>query len=126
TTDATGTAAFTYSGANTGTDTVIASYAGQHSNSAEVSWLVPGQPLTTSAVIGQFFFSGQPQTPFNLCQCPFDIPPGTTPAFTQTFPSISFNPPSNVIPGNTTIGSGTLPFTDVVTDRNGNFAGTIV
>jgi RHS repeat-associated protein len=117
TTDAAGTATFNYTGANSGTDTVQASYTGQNSNSANVSWLVPTQPISTSTVNAQFFVGDG--------GCHFDITPGTRPAFTMTVPNINFNPPSNLIPGNTTIGTNTRPFTDVTTDQNGNFTGTL-
>ena len=119
TTDTTGTATFTYTGANSGTDTVTASYTGQNSNSVNVSWLVPAQPISTGPVNARFFVSdGSFQ---------FDTPPTATPAFTQTFPNIAFNPPAGSIPGNTSgVGPNSRPFTDVTTDANGNFSGTIV
>jgi len=123
TTDSTGTATFTYTGANIGTDTVTATYAGQNSNSANVSWLVPTQAVSTSTVFGQFFFSNLPNDGLYY----FNTPPSTKPVFTQWFPSIAFDPPNGIIPGNTSgVGFGTNPFIDVTTDENGNFSGTIV
>jgi len=117
TTNASGSASFTYTGANGGTDTVTASYTGQNSNSTNVSWLVPAQAASTSPVFCQFFSTGfRPNS--------FSIAPGTTPAFTETFPSINFNATS--VPGQpTSINQNTRPFFDVVTDQNGNFAGAI-
>ncbi len=117
TTDATGTATFTYTGANSGTDTVQASYTGQNSNATNVSWLVPTQAISTSGANAQFFIGNG--------GCQFNITLGTTPAFTMTVPNINFNPPSGLIPGNTTINTSTRPFTLVTTDQNGNFTGTI-
>src|SRR5437870_5300589 len=123
TTDATGTATFTYTGANSGTDTVTASYTGQNSNSVNVSWLVPAQPISTGPVLARFFSNSGNSGPFNT-------PPTATPVFTQTFPNINFNPLSNSnnpIPGNNSgVGTSTRPFTDVITDANGYFTGTIV
>lgn len=119
TTDATGTANFTYTGANSGTDTVTASYTAQNSNSANVSWLVPSEPISTGPVLAQFFSSNG--------SSPFNTPPSATPVFTQRFPNIGFNPLGGSIPGNTSgVGPNSRPFTDVTTDANGNFTGTIV
>ncbi len=57
----------------------------------------------------------------------FNTPPTATPAFTMTIPTINFNPPTGTVPGMPgTIGVNTRPFTDVTTDLNGNFTGTIV
>jgi RHS repeat-associated protein/uncharacterized repeat protein (TIGR01451 family) len=118
-TDALGTATFTYTGAKSGTDSVVASSGGLVSNSATVSWLVPVQNVSTSTIFGRFFASDGSGG--------FDTPPTATPAFTQTFPTINFNPPGGTIPGNTSgVGEFTRPFTDVTTDLNGNFTGTIV
>jgi hypothetical protein len=125
TTNGAGTAAFTYSGTKRGTDTVQASSGTVVSNTANVYWLQPSKPISTTAVFGQFFpsdvQSGNP--PFL-----FDTLPTAQPLFTQWFPSITFNPPSGSIPGltfsNANIGS--RPFTDVTLDLNGNYTGTIV
>ena len=136
TTDATGTATFTYTGAHSGTDTVQASYTGQNSNSVNVNWLVPTQTISTSPILGQFFtYDGNYwcyfDTPGNYVYNPqggtLTYPPPATPLFTQTFPTIDFNPPSGAVPGNTSgVNIETRPFTDVTTDFNGNFSGTIV
>ena len=119
TTDSTGTATFIYTGAHSGTDTIQASYTGQNSNTANVSWLVPKQPISVSTVLGRFFF---PDNPPGFA---FDILRTTPPLFTQTFPSIAFSPPVGAIPGDTTITNSTRPFTDVTMDGNGNFTGAI-
>jgi RHS repeat-associated protein len=119
TTDTTGTAKFTYTGANSGNDTVQASYAGTTSNSSTVSWLVPTQTVSTSTVYGRFFASDGSGG--------FDTQPTATPVFSLFFPTINFNPPAGTIPGNNSgVGVDTRPFTDVVTDISGNFSGTIV
>jgi RHS repeat-associated protein len=121
TTDATGTAKFTYSGTHSGTDTIQASYAvaAANSNAATVSWLIPSQPVSTGTVFARFFNYDSSGS--------FDATPATPPLFTQFFPTIDFNPPAGTIPGNTSgVGVSTHPWTDVVTDASGNFAGTIV
>jgi RHS repeat-associated protein len=119
TTNATGAATFTYTGANSGTDTVTASYAGQNSNSANVSWLVPSKPISTGTVTGMFF-------PSDLSGV-FNTPPTATPTFVQSFPTITFDPPTGVLAGNTSgVNTATHPFTDVVIDSNGNFVGTLI
>ncbi len=119
TTDATGTATFTYTGSHSGTDTVGASYTGTTSNNSTVSWLVPAQAVATSTVFARFFTFDSSGS--------FDALPTSTPVFTQFFPTVDFNPPAGTIPGNTSgVGESTHPWTDVVTDVNGNFVGTIV
>src|SRR5205823_7254191 len=55
TTDATGAAVFTYSGASAGTDLVVARAAGgEQSNTAQVTWLQPAQVISTTTVEGRF------------------------------------------------------------------------
>ncbi|MGA2435891.1 MAG: Ig-like domain-containing protein, partial [Bryobacteraceae bacterium] len=122
-TDASGTASFTYSGMKAGNDTVQASYGSVFSSPASAGWIVPAQPVSTTSVYGQFFSSDLSTTePY-----PFDTQPTATPLFTQWFPAITFNPPPGAIPGNTSgVDVGTRPFTNVTTDANGNFTGTIV
>ncbi|MDQ6713808.1 MAG: hypothetical protein M3Z28_11570, partial [Candidatus Dormibacteraeota bacterium] len=123
TTDANGVAVFTYTGANVGQDVVQASVPATspalQSNTATVSWVALTRPVTTSPVQGTFYA--------------FDfgyyvaINPTYTPAFGQTFPNIAFNPPPGIVPNNLSgLGVSSRPFTDVMTDVNGNYAGTIV
>jgi len=122
TTDATGTAPFTYTGALKGTDTVQASNGGSTSNTASVSWIVPVQPVSTTTVFGRFFTSDAAAANTGI----FDALPTMTPVFSQEFPTINFDPPPNVIPGNTSgINYVSRPFADVTTDINGNFTGII-
>jgi hypothetical protein len=83
-----------------------------------ISWVTPVNTITTTAARGRFFVGDG--------SCTFDTVPTATPAFTQDFPSITFNPPANFVPGNSTITDFTVPFTDVTTDKNGNFTGAIV
>jgi RHS repeat-associated protein len=119
TTDATGKAAFTYIGNKVGTDTVQASYSGFVSNTSTVIWVTPVQITSESTISAQFFLSDGSGG--------FDTPPGTRPVFTQIFPVINFNPPAGTIPGNTSgVNVNSRPFTDVTTDLNGNFTGTII
>jgi RHS repeat-associated protein len=128
TTDANGAATFTYLGANSGNDAIqaAASVSSEQltSNNVLAVWIVPAQSISTTSVVGQFFFYN-PQTDWGGGLA-FNTPPTAIPAFTQVFPNICFNPPNGAIPGNTTIGTGTHPFTDVTTDENGNFTGTII
>jgi RHS repeat-associated protein len=119
TTDAAGIATFTYSGANAGADTVQATSGTAVSNTATVNWIAPVQSISTTPMFARFFFTNGSGV--------FNTPPGTTPAFIQAFPTIDFNPPAGTIPGNTSgVGVFTRPFTNVTTDLNGNFTGTIV
>lgn len=119
TTSAAGVATFSYSGAQKGNDQVQATSGTAVSNTATVSWITPVQIISTATIFGRFFTSDGSGG--------FNTPPTATPAFTQTFPTINFNPPAGTIPGNTSgVGVNTRPFTDVTTDLNGNFTGTIV
>lgn len=118
-TDANGNATFTYTGVNSGSDTVQASSGGSLSNIASVSWIVPVQTISTTTILGQFFLSDGSGI--------FNTPPTATPVFSQNFPTLNFNPPGGTVPGNTSgVGINTRPWTDVTTDQNGNFTGTIV
>lgn len=118
-TNASGQATFTYTGANSGNDAVQATSGSAVSNTASVSWVTPVQNISTSTIFGRFFTSNGSGS--------FNTPPTATPAFTQSFPTIDFNPPAGTIPGNTSgIGVNTRPFFDVTTDLNGNFTGTIM
>lgn len=118
TTNSSGVATFTYTGTHNGNDSVQATSGTAVSNTATVSWITPVQNISTSTIFARFFASDGSGG--------FNTPPTATPAFTQTFPTINFNPPAGTIPGNTSgIGVNTRPFIDVTTDLNGNFTGTI-
>jgi RHS repeat-associated protein/uncharacterized repeat protein (TIGR01451 family) len=119
TTNASGAATFTYVGANAGADTVQATSGSAVSNTATVNWIVPVQSVSTTPMFARFFATNGSGT--------FNTPATATPAFIQAFPTINFNPPSGTVPGNTSgVGVNTRPFTNVTTDLNGNFTGTIV
>ena len=119
TTNTGGQALFTYSGTHSGNDAVQATSGTAVSNTAAVSWVTPVQNISTSTIFARFFASDGSGG--------FDTRATATPAFTQAFPTINFNPPAGTVPGNTSgIGVNTRPFTDVTTDLNGNFTGTIV
>jgi RHS repeat-associated protein len=123
TTDSSGKAKFVYSGAASGVDSIVASVsAGSttlNSNTSTINWVVPAQPISTTTINGRIFASNG--------SGPFNTPPTATPAFVQNFPTINFNPPSGTVPGMPgSIGVNTRPFTDVTTDLNGNFTGSIV
>ncbi|HYS02725.1 MAG TPA: RHS repeat-associated core domain-containing protein [Candidatus Eisenbacteria bacterium] len=78
------------------------------------------QTVTTSTAIGNFF--AEPASALSFAAKPGDIP-----AFSQSFPTIDFNPPSGIVINNISgVGPLTRPFTDVTTDLNGDFTGTIV
>jgi len=122
TTDATGTAAFTYTGTNQGTDqaqaTVTAGSLTLQSNTTSISWVVPIQQVTTTTVLGRFFTSDGSGV--------FNIPSTQSAVFSQSFPTVDFNPPAGTIPFNITgVGVNTRPFTDITTDVNGNFTGSV-
>ena len=111
TTDSFGNASFTYTGINSGVDSIQASANGDgvglSSNTLSVTWFTPVQNISTTAILGQFFLSDNSGA--------FDIQPNATPAFTQTFPNLNFD-----------ANDGPRPFTDAITDINGNVIGTIV
>src|SRR5229473_506314 len=127
TTDASGNAVFTYTGANAGNDvaqaTLTASGVTLNSNTANISWGKLLQPIVTGPVQGNFY----PNPPAPNGSCTFDIGPGATPAFGQTFPDILFNAPASAVPHDiSTVTTTTRPFTDLTVDVNGNYNGTIV
>ena len=77
------------------------------------------QPVTSTTIHGNFF--AEPASAQTFVATTSD-----TPAFGQDFPTINFNPPAGAVPHNVSgVGPQTRPFTDVVTDLVGNFAGTI-
>ena len=123
TTDASGQATFTYTGLAAGTDVAQASATRGgttiQSNTAQAVWLQPVNPISTTQILARFFTSdGSGQ---------FHATPAQTPAFSQYFPTIDFNPPAGTIPGNTSgVGVNTRPFSDVTTDLAGNYTGRIV
>jgi RHS repeat-associated protein len=117
-----GVAEFTYSGNNNGDDRVRATASdgtlSVESNQAAVSWVTPIQRISTTTVLGRFFTSNGSGA--------FNARPTQTPVFSQYFPTINFNPPAGAVPGNTSgVDEWTRPFTNVTTDLNGNFTGTI-
>ena len=84
------------------------------------SQVTPVATISSGPVEGNFFFRGASATAFAA-------KPGDTPAFTQTFPTLNFNPPNGVVNHNISgVGPTTRPFTDITTDGAGNFSGTIV
>ena len=121
TTDPTGTATFPLQGANSGTDTVQASYGGATSNTATVSWLVPSPNVSTSTILGRFF-----PNPNNTGT--FDVLPTATPVFSQYFPTILFNPPTGTVNNLacSIVNTNARPFTDVTTDATANFKGSVI
>jgi RHS repeat-associated protein/uncharacterized repeat protein (TIGR01451 family) len=123
TTNSSGKATFVYSGATSGVDSIVASTSASsttlNSNTSTINWVVPAQPISTTTINGRIFASNG--------SGPFNTPPTATPAFVQNFPTINFNPPTGTVPGMPgSIGVNTRPFTDVTTDLNGNFTGSIV
>ena len=102
TTGANGTASFTYTGVNVGIDNVQASInlgaALLTTNGVPVSWVTPIQQLSTTPLIGAFF-SADGSGVFNATSA-------TPVAFTQSFPTIGFNPPTGVVPNNSAASIG--------------------
>lgn len=124
TTDANGNASFSYPGANTGNDVAQATLTAPGvtitSNTSAISWLRVLQPVVTTEVQGNFFAN-----PANSCT--FDAGPNSTPAFTQSFPDILFNPSASAVPHDiSTVTNFTRPFTDLTVDINGNYNGQVV
>lgn len=122
TTASDGTAAFTYTGGANGTDSALASTSDGvitlDSNISQVSWVTPVQEIATTSIWGRFFRSDNSGV--------FKTTPNDTPVFDLPFPTINFNPPAGTVPGNTSgINVYSRPFTDVTTDLNGEFTGTI-
>lgn len=118
-----GVATFVYQGANSGTDSVQATATLNavtlQSNTAQVTWLAPSKEVSTTTVYARFFTSDGSGA--------FTATPSQTPAFEQVFPTINFNPPQGTVPGAPpSVNVESRPFTDVTTDLNGNFTGTIV
>ncbi|MGH9115837.1 MAG: hypothetical protein ACRDWW_08415, partial [Acidimicrobiales bacterium] len=123
TTGVAGIATVQYVGAAAGTDTVTASTPGPSatvtSNSLTVRWTEPLAAAATGEVGGNFFSEPAGTTTFVA-------KPGDVPEFAESFPDIAFNPPQGLLP----IPPGapdptTVPFTDVLTDAGGAYAGTL-
>lgn len=123
TTNASGIAIFTYTGAKSGVDAVLATSTvgilSLSSNTSMINWAATAPGVTLSPIAGQFFTSDGSGT--------FNTAATTVPAFSQTFSSITFNPPAGSIPGTpASIDVNTRPFTAVLTDANGTFSGSVV
>jgi RHS repeat-associated protein len=123
-TDIDGTATITYTGSYTGTDSIVATADVENttvtSNLASIGWVVPLQPITTSTIWGQFFTTTHTGGSFTAT-------PSLTPLFTQSFPTINFNPPAGRIPNNTSgIGPSSPGFTNITTHLDGSYSGKIV
>ncbi|MDQ6883677.1 MAG: hypothetical protein M3077_05485, partial [Candidatus Dormibacteraeota bacterium] len=121
TSDMNGIAVFAYIGVRAGTDLLQATASTAQSNTLSIVWYTPIQKVTTTPVQGNFY--AEPTNPQSLA-----VTPQSVPDFSQTFPNIAFNPPSGTIP-HSPVGlptDQTRPFTDVTTDLNGNYSGTIV
>ena len=118
TTDTNGSATFTYTGQNAGADTVVATSGSFTSSAVPVTWITATPVLTSSPVTAQFFTADGSGV--------FNTPATQQPVFTQVFPNIDFNPVAGAVPNNTSnVSNLTRPFTDVVTNAAGSFAGTI-
>lgn len=128
TTDANGVASFEYSGTNPGTDTVQATTTGGlggttlQTNAAQVNWVAPARPASMSTAWGRFY-------PLNG-SCSFNLSPSAVPTFSQTFPTIRFNPPigssAPIADPDGAVTQWSKPFTTIVTDANGQKTGTLV
>ncbi|MGC8514443.1 MAG: hypothetical protein ACP5P1_15645, partial [Acidimicrobiales bacterium] len=131
TTTAAGIAAFTYVGRHAGADTLVASSGSGSSNVVSIDWGTQAAPpassappvLVSSAVTSQVTGNFFPEPPGSTS---FVAKPGDAPAFAQSFPDVAFNPPEGLLP--IPLGAPTpssVPFTDVVTDAGGAYAGVI-
>src|SRR5439155_27073787 len=116
-----GTADFSYAGHSQGVDTAQATLQAPGtslvSNSASIAWLAFLQPVTVTPVTGTFFHESPAATTFVAR-------PGDSPDFTQSFPTLNFDPPAGSIPHprpGTVPNQFTRPFSDVTTDVNGNW-----
>jgi RHS repeat-associated protein len=123
-TNASGQATFTYTGNNAGSDVAIASVVAPgfsvNSNTSTIAWGRPLQVVSTSIVQGNFFANDS-----NVCS--FGVGPGSAAVFGQSFPDILFNPSQTDVPHDiANVTNFTRPFTDLTTDVNGNYNGTIV
>jgi hypothetical protein len=120
-TNASGVAVITYTGTITGTDTVQATATvnstNLFSNLATIYWVNQVANVTIGTITGRFF-TNNGSTSFT--KTPSDIP-----VFTQTFPSLLFDPPPTTVP-NSPYDWSTLPFTDITTDSSGNYTGYVV
>ncbi len=124
-TDGNGKSGYAYIATNAGVDTISGTAVGScctgtiQSNVATVTLITEPTKLTTSPITAQFF----PADGTGV----FNTPSSQTPAFTQGFSSIDFDPAPGTVSGNTSgVTNQTRPFADIVTDRNGNFLGSIV
>jgi hypothetical protein len=70
--------------------------------------------VSLSPVQGVFYSNN------SAMSCTFDTG-GLSPTFMQEFEGLNFNPPVGLIANATTVGPSTIPFTNVVTDSNGDF-----
>ena len=82
-----------------------------------MSWVTPTATVSHHQRQGPFFAGACGY----FCHTKSD-----TPAFTEYFPTINFNPPGGTVPHNITgVSTGSRPFTDITTDVNGNFNGAV-
>ena len=122
-TNANGQTTLTYIGSNAGSDTAQVSTTDGtttlQSNTAAVTWVTPVQAVSTTTIWARVFSSDSSGV--------FKATPDQAPLFSIPVPTINFNPPSGTVPGNTSgVTEYTRPMTDVTTDLNGNYTGTIV
>jgi len=123
-TDGNGRAAFSWNGVKSGVDTVQAkatiSGTTVSSNSALVSWVSPVLPITTAGIAAQFFAA-----PNGFDAAGFNVPLGTPPLWTQSFPLINFVPCYS-LPGYTSTNCSILPFFDALVDSSGVYTGSMI
>ena len=120
TTNSSGVASFTYTGTADGSDTVQATFTSGtlqiQSNTATVGWVTPVEAVSTTSVTGRFYSGGCGYVCANVSQPPL---------WTETFPTIDFNPPAGTIPGNPTgVGVNSRPMVDITTNDAGVFTGS--
>jgi hypothetical protein len=127
-TDSTGNATFAYSGSQAGVDFAKATFNGLDgtsvtSNTAAVNWVASApavMSVSSTPVQGNFYSADDTVNGFSA-------KPGETPAFSQTFPNINFNPPSASATAAATPAAGTITPTmtgGTVTSGAGPFVGS--
>jgi RHS repeat-associated protein len=123
-TDDDGDATFTYTGDHEGQDTAQASLdapggSSTLSNTATITWSRVLADVSSTPVQGDFYAADTSQNRFTA-------KPGDTPAFSQTFPTIDFNPPAGSKPNPWFVDDKTRPFTDLTTDQVGKVNGELI
>jgi RHS repeat-associated protein len=121
-TDTNGIMQVTYTGSARGTDNLQATGPNATSVTVQAYWVQPVNPVSTTPVNAKFFAA--PSWPFG-CSV-FNTQPTDPVAFTQSFPTLLFDPYPGLLPNNTSgVNNSTNPLTDIVLDASENTVGAI-